>query len=75
MKSEYQVQHGIWILIDEIEKSQTPYTIDEYWFMLSIHLPNWESFIMQTMVLIVQHWEESSKTKSTPQKFLEKTDF
>ena len=24
MKSEYQVQHGIWILIDEIEKSQTP---------------------------------------------------
>ena len=30
MKSEYQVQHGIWILIDEIEKSQTPYTIDEY---------------------------------------------
>ena len=40
MKSEYQVQHGIWILIDEVEKSQTPYTIDEYWFVLTIHLPN-----------------------------------
>ena len=46
MKSEYQVQHGIWILIDEIEKSQTPYTIDEYWFMLTIHLPNGQNRII-----------------------------
>lgn len=46
LQSKNGIKHGIFLLLDEIEKSGFPYTIDEYGFVLTIHLPNGKNRII-----------------------------
>lgn len=40
LHSPHGIKHGIFILLDQIEKSWFPYTIDEYGFVITIQFPN-----------------------------------
>lgn len=46
LNSRYGIKHWIFILLDEIEKNWFPYTIDEYGFVITIHLPNGKNRII-----------------------------
>lgn len=46
LNSPHGIKHGIFILLDEIEKSWFLYTIDEYGFVMTIQLPNGKNRII-----------------------------
>ena len=46
LKNKYWIKHGIFILLDELEKEELTYTIDEYWFIITIELPNGKNKII-----------------------------
>ena len=46
LKNKYWIKHGIFILLDELEKEELRYTIDEYWFIITIELPNGKNKII-----------------------------
>ncbi|RAL55546.1 hypothetical protein BSK20_04250 [SR1 bacterium human oral taxon HOT-345] len=46
LNASHGIKHGVFILLDEIEKSGFPYTIDEYGFVMTIQLPSGKNRII-----------------------------
>ena len=46
LNASHGLKHGVFILLDEIEKSWFPYTIDEYGFVMTIQLPSGKNRII-----------------------------